>query len=141
MNNHLSYCGLVDPRISASDKGGKYLVFVSSRSVKMRGFSFLSLHAFWGKCVYFSIFWRKCTILFNTFVHFIIQKFKQQHTFLNTEKAKDCKKNTHQSSNLEGRSHLDFQDRIQPVIHDISFTEFVLFQKQLELKNLPFLLS
>ena len=26
--------------------GGKYLVFVSSRSVKMRGFSFLSLHAF-----------------------------------------------------------------------------------------------
>ena len=28
------------------DIGGKYLVFVSSRSVKMRGFSFLSLHAF-----------------------------------------------------------------------------------------------
>ena len=26
--------------------GGKYLDFVSSRSVKMRGFSFLSLHAF-----------------------------------------------------------------------------------------------
>ena len=26
--------------------GGKYLLFVSSRSVKMRGFSFLSLHAF-----------------------------------------------------------------------------------------------
>ena len=26
--------------------GGKYLFFVSSRSVKMRGFSFLSLHAF-----------------------------------------------------------------------------------------------
>ena len=26
--------------------GGKYLVFVSSCSVKMRGFSFLSLHAF-----------------------------------------------------------------------------------------------
>ena len=26
--------------------GGKYLVFESSRSVKMRGFSFLSLHAF-----------------------------------------------------------------------------------------------
>ena len=79
--------------------------------------------------------------MFNTFVHFIIQKLKKQHTFLKTEKAKDCKKNTHQSSNLEGRSHLDFQDRIQPVIHDISFTEFVLFQKQLELKNLPFLLS
>ena len=36
--------------------GWKYLVFESSRSVKMRGFSFLSLHAFWGKCVYFSIF-------------------------------------------------------------------------------------
>ena len=28
------------------DLGGKYLVFVSSRSVKIRGFSFLSLHAF-----------------------------------------------------------------------------------------------
>ena len=28
------------------DLGGKYLVFESSRSVKMRGFSFLSLHAF-----------------------------------------------------------------------------------------------
>ena len=26
------------------DQGGKYLVFVSSRSVKMRGFSFLSLY-------------------------------------------------------------------------------------------------
>ena len=36
--------------------GGKYLLFESSRSVKMRGFSFLSLHAFWGKDVYFSIF-------------------------------------------------------------------------------------
>ena len=29
-----------------SKLGGKYLVFVFSRSVKMRGFSFLSLHAF-----------------------------------------------------------------------------------------------
>ena len=37
-------------------KGGKYLVFVSSCSVKMRGFNFLSLHAFNEKCVYFSIF-------------------------------------------------------------------------------------
>ena len=26
------------------DQGGKYLVFISSRSVKMRGFSFLSLY-------------------------------------------------------------------------------------------------
>ena len=41
---------------SAKGLGGKYLFFESSRSVKMRGFSFLSLHAFWGKCVYFSIF-------------------------------------------------------------------------------------
>ena len=32
--------------ITAAAIGGKYLVFVSSRSVKMRGFSFLSLHAF-----------------------------------------------------------------------------------------------
>ena len=31
---------------SKRDIGGKYLVFESSRSVKMRGFSFLSLHAF-----------------------------------------------------------------------------------------------
>ena len=30
--------------IVISDVGGKYLVFVSSRSVKMRGFSFLSLY-------------------------------------------------------------------------------------------------
>jgi hypothetical protein len=36
--------------------GGKYLVFVSSRSVKMRGFSFLSFYTFLGMCVYFSIF-------------------------------------------------------------------------------------
>ena len=39
------------PRLLASvkevlAKGRKYLVFVSSRSVKMRGFSFLSLHSF-----------------------------------------------------------------------------------------------
>ena len=32
--------------ISIQLLGGKYLVFESSRSVKMRGFSFLSLHAF-----------------------------------------------------------------------------------------------
>ena len=36
--------------------GTKYLVFVSSRSVKLKEFSFLSLYTFWGKCVYFSIF-------------------------------------------------------------------------------------
>ena len=31
---------------ASSPLGGKYLVFVSSRSVKMRGFSFLSLYNF-----------------------------------------------------------------------------------------------
>ena len=36
----------VENLIHLLDLGGKYLVFVSSRSVKMRGFSFLSLHAF-----------------------------------------------------------------------------------------------
>ena len=36
--------------------GRKYLVFASSRSVKMREFSFLSLNTFLGKCVYFSTF-------------------------------------------------------------------------------------
>ena len=57
-----NWCHFFGRRISNPDLnisiylGGKYLVFVSSRSVKMRGFSFLSLHAFWGKCVYFSIF-------------------------------------------------------------------------------------
>ena len=35
--------------------GRKYLVFASSRSVKMREFSFLSLNTFLGKCVCFSI--------------------------------------------------------------------------------------
>ena len=35
----------LDSQIS-TELGGKYLVFESSRSVKMRGFSFLSLHAF-----------------------------------------------------------------------------------------------
>ena len=70
--------------------GGKYLVFVSSRSVKMRGFSFLSLHAFWGKCVYFQFLNNKMhnCVLFAIIVHFNIQKLKNKHTFIQTEKAK-----------------------------------------------------
>ena len=52
----LAFCASSFSLESKGVLGGKYLVFVSSRSVKMRGFSFLSLHAFWGKCVYFSIF-------------------------------------------------------------------------------------
>ena len=60
------------------------LIFVSSRSVKMRGFSFLSFHAFWGKWVYFSIFEYKIHSydLFDIIVHFIIEKLKYKHTFL-----------------------------------------------------------
>ena len=55
--------------------GGKYLVFVSSHSVKMRGFSFLSWYNFLEKCVYYSIF-EKIT------VNFTIKKSKNKHTFL-----------------------------------------------------------
>ena len=46
-------------KLCTFDLGGKYVVFVSSRSVKMRGFSFLcflSFYTFLGMCVYFSFF-------------------------------------------------------------------------------------
>ena len=53
----------------------------------MRGFSFLSFEE--------SVFFFQSLndkmhnyVLFNTFVHFIIQKLKNKHTFLKTEKAK-----------------------------------------------------
>jgi hypothetical protein len=36
--------------------GAKYLVIVSSRSLKMREFSFAQFDNFWEKCAYFSIF-------------------------------------------------------------------------------------
>ena len=67
--------------------GGKYLFFVSSRSVKMRGFSFLSLY----KSVFIFQFLNNKMhnyVLFNIFEHFFIQILKNKHTFLKTEKAK-----------------------------------------------------
>ena len=56
----------------------------------MRGFSFLSLHAFEESVFIFQFLNNKMHnyALFNTFVHFIIQKLKNRHTFLKTEKAK-----------------------------------------------------
>ena len=67
--------------------GGKYLVFGLSRSVKMRGFSSLSLY----KSLF--IFQILNVKMYNygkrnIIVHFIIQKLKNKHTFLKTEKAK-----------------------------------------------------
>ena len=61
--------------------GGKYLFFVSSRSVKMRGFSFLSLY----KSVFIFQFLNVKMYNYgkgNIIVHFIIQKLKNKHTFL-----------------------------------------------------------
>ena len=56
--------------------GGKYLFFVSSRSVKMRGFSFLSLY----KSVCFFQFLNVKMYNYgkqNTIVNFIIKKLKK----------------------------------------------------------------
>ena len=67
--------------------GGKYLFFVSSRSVKMRGFSFLSLY----KSVFIFQFLNVKMYNYgkqNTIVNFIIKKLKKTHTFIQTEKAK-----------------------------------------------------
>ena len=63
------------------DQGGKYLVFVSSRSVKMRGFSFLSLY----KSLFIFQFLNVKMYNYskqNIIVNFIIQKLKNKHTFL-----------------------------------------------------------
>ena len=63
------------------DQGGKYLFFVSSPSVKMRGFSFLSLY----KSVFIFQFLNVKMYNYgkqNIIVHFIIQKLKNKHTFL-----------------------------------------------------------
>ena len=57
--------------------GGKYLVFVSSRSVKMRGFSFLSLY----KSVFIFQFLNVKMYNYgkqNTIVNFIIKKLKKK---------------------------------------------------------------
>ena len=56
--------------------GGKYLVFVSSRSVKMRGFSFLSLY----KSVFIFQFLNVKMYNYgkqNIIVNFIIKKLKK----------------------------------------------------------------
>ena len=58
------------------DLGGKYLVFVSSRSVKMRGFSFLSLY----KSVFIFQFLNVKMYNYgkqNIIVNFIIKKLKK----------------------------------------------------------------
>ena len=63
--------------------GGKYLVFVSSRSVKMRGSSAFSVCRFFRKVDY---------VKQNIIVHFIIQKLKNKLNFLknvHTEKAEE----------------------------------------------------
>ena len=60
--------------------GGKYLVFASSHSVKMREFSFLSLYTFWGKCVVFFQFLNDGIhnyVFSDIIVNFIIQKLKK----------------------------------------------------------------
>ena len=58
--------------------GGEYLVFVSSRSVKMRGFSFLSLY----KSLFIFQFLNVKMYNYskqNIIVNFIIQKLKKKH--------------------------------------------------------------
>ena len=58
-------------------QGGKYLCFVSSRSVKMRGFSFLSLY----KSVFIFQFLNVKMYNYgkqNTIVNFIIKKLKKK---------------------------------------------------------------
>ena len=61
--------------------GGKNLLFVSSRSVKMRGFTFLSFYTFFNDEIH-------NYVLFAIIVHFDIQKLENKQTFIQTEKAK-----------------------------------------------------
>ena len=78
--------------ILADHLGGKYLVFVSFRSVKMRGFSFLSLY----KSVFSFHFLNVKMYNYgkqNIIVNFIIQKLKNKDTFL--------KKYTNWAANIE----------------------------------------
>ena len=65
--------------------GGKYLVFLSSRSVKMRDSSAFSVCIFFEESVFIFKFlndemhnYVKQSII----MHFIIQKLKKEHTFL-----------------------------------------------------------
>ena len=61
---------------TVGDLGGKYLLFVSSRSVKMRGFSFLSLY----KSVFIFQFLNVKMYNYgkqNIIVNFIIKKLKK----------------------------------------------------------------
>ena len=46
ITNNRALVNTNEQTISSNAQGGKYLVFVFSRSVKIRGFSFLNLHAF-----------------------------------------------------------------------------------------------
>jgi hypothetical protein len=55
--------------------GAKYLVFVSSRSLKTRDLSFGQFGNFLNDKIY-------SYVLFNIIVNFVIQKLKNKHTFL-----------------------------------------------------------
>ena len=68
-------------------QGEKYLVFVSSRPVKMRGFSSLSFE----ESVFILQFLNDKMhnyVKQNITKSFIIKKLKNKHTFLKTEKTK-----------------------------------------------------
>ena len=62
--------------------GGKYLVFVSSRSVKMRGFSFLSLYKSLLIFQFLNVKMFNYGKKKNIIVNFIIKKLKNKPTFL-----------------------------------------------------------
>ena len=80
------YIAPILPTISKiPDLGGKYLVFLSSRSVKMRGFSAFSVCIFFEESVFIFQFLNDKMhnyVLFDIIVHFIIQKLKNKHSFL-----------------------------------------------------------
>ena len=65
--------------------GAKHLVFVSSRSVKLRELSFAQFVDFLGESLFIFQFLNAkiySYVLFDVIVNFIIQKLKIKHTFL-----------------------------------------------------------
>ena len=75
--------------------GGKYLAFVSSRSVKMRGSSAFSVYILFEENVFIFKFLNDkihSYVVFDTILHSIIQKLKNKQTFLQniqTEEAEE----------------------------------------------------
>ena len=64
--------------------GAKYLVFVSSRSVKLRELSFAQFVDFFWESVCFFQFWNDKIhnyVKENIIVNFILQELKNKHTF------------------------------------------------------------